>query len=61
MITDVQQQNLDQLGRAVYDLYADYVMKNPFYEVEMPIHCELFSVYLDKKMEEINVKRPLIV
>lgn len=31
---------------AVYDLYTDYVLKNPFYEVEMPIRCELFDVHL---------------
>lgn len=30
----------------VYDLYTDYVLKNPFYEVEMPVRCELFDVNL---------------
>ena len=30
------------LGR-VYDLYTDFVLKNPFYEVEMPVRCELFD------------------
>ena len=27
----------------IYDLYADFVLKNPFYEMEMPIKCELFD------------------
>ena len=27
----------------VYNLYCDFVLKNPFYEVEMPIRCELFD------------------
>ena len=27
----------------IYDLYCDFVLKNPFYEVEMPIRCELFD------------------
>lgn len=30
----------------IFDLYADYVLKNPFYEVEMPIRCELFDHHL---------------
>mmetsp|Transcript_12877 Transcript_12877/g.42499 ORF Transcript_12877/g.42499 Transcript_12877/m.42499 type:complete len:137 (+) Transcript_12877:108-518(+) len=34
------------LLRAIYDLYADYVLKNPFYELEMPIRCELFDLGL---------------
>ena len=27
----------------IYDLYCDFVLKNPFYEVEMPVRCELFD------------------
>jgi hypothetical protein len=27
----------------IYALYCDYVLKNPFYEVEMPIRVELFD------------------
>ncbi|CAI5946569.1 unnamed protein product [Closterium sp. NIES-64] len=30
----------------IYDLYTDYVLKNPFYEVEMPIRCDLFDLHL---------------
>ncbi|OUM56059.1 hypothetical protein BVG19_g5726 [[Candida] boidinii] len=26
-----------------YELYCDYVMKNPFYQLEMPIRCKLFE------------------
>jgi hypothetical protein len=33
------------LGR-IYELYADYVMKNPFHTPEMPVRCELFDVNL---------------
>ena len=32
--------------RRIYDLYTDFVLKNPFYEVEMPIRCELFDTNL---------------
>lgn len=34
------------LLRVVYELYADYVLKNPFYEAEMPIRCEAFDTQL---------------
>lgn len=34
---------MDTLLRNVYELYSDYVLKNPFYEVEMPIRCELWE------------------
>ena len=34
------------LLRVVYELYTDYVLKNPFYEAEMPIRCELFDTHL---------------
>ena len=34
---------VDHLLHTIYDLYSDYVMKNPFYELEMPIRCELFE------------------
>lgn len=34
------------LGR-IYELYSDYVMKNPFYEVEQVIKCELFDEAVD--------------
>lgn len=31
------------LRTTIYELYTDYVLKNPFYEIEMPIRCELFD------------------
>jgi len=37
---------LDNAGRRIYDLYTDFVLKNPFYEVEMPVRCELFDTNL---------------
>eukprot|EP00249_Psilotum_nudum_P002216 c15137_g1_i1 orf=229-654(-) len=36
-------QGMEFLLKLIYELYADYVLKNPFYEVEMPIRCELFD------------------
>lgn len=37
---------MDNLLRNIYELYTDYVLKNPFYEVEMPIRCELWDLNL---------------
>lgn len=40
------------MGR-IYELYSDYVMKNPFYQSEMPVRCESF----DRKL--LGYVRPL--
>ena len=34
--------------RKVYEFYADYVLKNPFYELDQVIKCDLFDLHLDK-------------
>ena len=35
--------NIDHLMSNVYEIYADYVMKNPFYQLDMPVRCEGFD------------------
>ena len=34
------QPNVDRIMGRIYELYSDYVMKNPFYSLEMPIRSE---------------------
>lgn len=46
LFTEPNQPNVDVITRKVYELYADYVMKNPFYQLEMPIRCEAFERHL---------------
>ncbi|KAI5809776.1 Sybindin-like protein [Peziza echinospora] len=46
IFTDPQQPNTDVILKRIYELYADYVMKNPFYQIEMPIRCEAFDRHL---------------
>eukprot|EP00850_Spirogloea_muscicola_P002644 SM000010S04282 [mRNA] locus=s10:713780:714406:+ [translate_table: standard] len=46
---------VDTLLRVIYDLYADYVLKNPFYEVEMPIRCELFDLNLQAALRNRTI------
>jgi hypothetical protein len=43
LITEPRQANVDAVLRRIYELYSDYVMKNPFYQLEMPIRCEEFD------------------
>ncbi len=38
----------------LYELYCDYVLKNPFYEIEQVIKCELF----DENVEALLKRYP---
>ena len=40
--------------RDVYILYSDYVLKNPFYELDMPIHCDKFDLKLAKLADDYH-------
>ena len=40
--------NLAGLLQDVYQLFCDYVLKNPFYEPDQPIKAAKFEVNLDK-------------
>ncbi|CAJ2513316.1 Uu.00g014350.m01.CDS01 [Anthostomella pinea] len=57
LFTDTMQANVDVAMRKVYDLYSDYVMKNPFYQLEMPVRCETFDRKLNSYIREINNSR----
>lgn len=37
---------LQRLLREIYVVYADYVLKNPFYVTDMPVRCHLFDRHL---------------
>lgn len=43
--------NLLQVLRDIYVLYTDCVLKDPFYELEMPIRSELFVHAVDALIE----------
>ncbi|XP_022767551.1 trafficking protein particle complex subunit 4-like [Durio zibethinus] len=43
-------QCMDALLKVIYELCTDYVLKNPFYEMEMPIRCELFDINLTQAL-----------
>lgn len=37
IIADTKQQKVEELLGKIYELYSDYVLKNPFYSLDMPI------------------------
>lgn len=39
-----QCQTANELFKLIYVAYSDYVMKNPFYSLDMPIKCSLFDL-----------------
>lgn len=43
LFCEVGQPNAEGILRRCYECYADYVMKNPFYQLEMPIRVEAFE------------------
>ena len=52
VITDPNQTNIDEINAHIYLLYSDYVMKNPFYTLEMPIRCAKFDAHMKKYAEQ---------
>ncbi|CAN0881552.1 Trafficking protein particle complex subunit 4 [Linum grandiflorum] len=48
-------QHMENLLKYIYELYTDYVLKNPFYEMEMPIRCELFDISLSQAIQKDRV------
>jgi len=40
--------------REIYVLYTDYALKNPFYELEMPIRCDLFVQSVDVLIDRME-------
>lgn len=54
VVAEPTQVGMELLLRKIYELYADYVLKNPFYSLEMPIRCELFDVNLQSLLEQVE-------
>lgn len=54
LIVDKTQQNVDGVLGTLHELYSDFVMKNPFYELEMPIRIEQWDRSLQSFMTEVN-------
>lgn len=54
IVAEPSQSGMELLLKRVYELYADYALKNPFYSLEMPIRCELFETNLQTLLETVE-------
>mmetsp|Transcript_8157 Transcript_8157/g.17586 ORF Transcript_8157/g.17586 Transcript_8157/m.17586 type:complete len:167 (+) Transcript_8157:129-629(+) len=46
--------DLGQVLREIYILYTDCALKDPFYELEMPIRCELFTQGVENLIQRVE-------
>lgn len=54
VVVDRNQIGAEVFLKRIYELYADYALKNPFYSLEMPIRCELFDTNLKAILEQVD-------
>lgn len=54
VVVDKGQIGAEVFLKKVYELYADYALKNPFYSLEMPIRCDLFDTNLKNMLEQVD-------
>lgn len=54
LVVDPSSSYIPAVLQRIYELYSDYVLKNPFYEVEQVIKCELF----DEQLEQLARRYP---
>lgn len=51
VVAEPIQTGLELLLKRIYELYADYALKNPFYSLEQPLRCELFDQNLQQLLD----------
>jgi hypothetical protein len=54
VVCDPKQMGIDQLLDKIYELYADFALKNPFFSLEMPIRADLFDQNLQVAIDQIE-------
>ncbi|KAH3764637.1 trafficking protein particle complex subunit 4 [Pelomyxa schiedti] len=57
LVTDTADIGPDETLIEIYQTYADYALKSPFYELEMPIRCEKFEERLTAVVRNHNATR----
>ncbi|KAK8270510.1 hypothetical protein V6Z11_D11G200200, partial [Gossypium hirsutum] len=55
IVCEPRTKQMEALLKVVYELYTDYVLKNPFYEMVMPIRFELFDINLTQAVQKDRV------
>lgn len=48
--------DLGRVLREIYVLYTDCALKDPFYELEMPIRCELFTSGVENLIKQVETR-----
>ena len=51
--------DMDYVLKQIYVLYTDCALKDPFYELEMPIRCELFTQAVDSLIERVEKSKTM--
>lgn len=54
VVAEPIQTGLEVLLKKIYELYADYALKSPFYSLEQPLRCELFDQNLQVLLESFE-------
>ena len=54
VVTDNNQSNVSVVSSTIYEIYSDYVMKNPFYTLDMPIRCHKFDRALNQYISTVE-------
>ncbi|KAI3647856.1 hypothetical protein MP228_008077 [Amoeboaphelidium protococcarum] len=49
-------QNAELCLKRIYEIYADFAMKNPFYSPEMPIRSETFDTQIRERIIKLSIK-----
>ena len=47
--------DMDAILAEIYTIYSDYVLKNPFFETDQAIRCELFNKHIDALFKKYEV------
>eukprot|EP00042_Codosiga_hollandica_P042672 m.394985 g.394985 ORF g.394985 m.394985 type:complete len:132 (-) comp56382_c0_seq2:2196-2591(-) len=51
VLADPAQAAMESLTRLIYEAYADFVMKNPFYALDQPIRAERFEAAIKQLLD----------
>lgn len=52
LVVEPQTPYVSAFLQRVYELYSDYVLRNPFYEAEQVIKCELFDLNVESAIRK---------
>ena len=54
LLTSPRQPQLDYILKRIYEIYADYAMKNPFQTPEMPVRSDKFEGAVGKLVKQMS-------